>query len=123
MVKLIYIAFAFMILQGLFAYFQINNYRKTVGRLKNKGIMSIGIQKGKLKAGRIVIIVCDDYGKIIEAEQMYGITTFARFKKMKEIEGKIIFQLKENLISDKKKNIALINAIEKIENVLVNKHN
>lgn len=123
MEKLILIAFLLMIVQGIFTYFQVNNYRKTVRKLKSKGYLGIGIEKGYLKAGKMVIIVSDNLGKIVTGEEMKGRTIFSRFKEIKGIENQDVSRLKEKLSLEKKKDIALFNALEKIELVLLDKEN
>ncbi|MHC1684565.1 MAG: transcriptional regulator GutM [Clostridiaceae bacterium] len=120
MVKVLYIAFLLMILQGVFTWFQINNYKKTVRSLRRKGKIGIGTQKGKLKAGKIVILVSNELGKIVTGKEMRGSTIFARFKDIEGIQGKDIFTLREevNQQNKKNKNIALINAVDSLEKSL-----
>lgn len=118
MVKFVYIAFLFMILQGGLTWLQVVNYKKTVKSLKNKGIIGIGVQKGKLKAGRIIILVSNEVGDIITGKEMNGMTIFARFKELRGIQGKDIFTLKKEIAEKDGKNIALISAVDSIENSL-----
>lgn len=118
MTKFVYIAFALMIVQGIFTWFQINNYKKTVRGLRNKGIIGIGTQKGKLRAGRIVILVVDKLGRIVTGKEMKGATIFARFKDMDGIQDKDIFTLREEIDQQNKKNVALISAIDNLEKSL-----
>ncbi len=118
MVKFVYIAFLFMILQGGLTWLQVVNYKKTVKNLKNKGIIGIGVQKGKLKAGRIIILVSNEVGDIITGKEMHGMTIFARFKELRGIQGKDIFTLRKEIAEKDGKNIALISAVDSIENSL-----
>ncbi|MHC1684570.1 MAG: transcriptional regulator GutM [Clostridiaceae bacterium] len=118
MVKVLYIAFLLMILQGVLTWFQINNYKKTVRSLRSKGKIGIGTQKGKLKAGKIVILVSNELGKIVVGKEMRGLTIFARFKNIDGIQGKDIFTLREESTQQNKKNIALINAVDNLEKSL-----
>lgn len=118
MVKFVYIIFFLMILQGIFTWLQITNYKKTIKNLKNKGIISVGVQKGKLRAGRIVVLVSNKIGEIVTGKEMHGRTIFARFKDINGIEGKSIFTLREEIAQQNKKNIALINAVDNLEKSL-----
>lgn len=85
MVKFVYVVFLFMALQGIFTWLQVINYRKTIRSLKDKEIMGIGIQKGKLKAGRIIILVSNEDEEIITGKGMHSIIIFARFKDIRSI--------------------------------------
>jgi glucitol operon activator protein len=102
------------------AHFQAKSYRDVVRKLRGKGIIGIGVKKGRIKAGTIVILVSDNKGRIIEGEQMRGYTIFARFKVIDGIEGQDILELKNKVILQKR-NKAFLDAIERIEDVLSKK--
>lgn len=118
MVSVVYAAFSLMIVQGIFTWFQVVNYRKTIRSLKDRGIIGVGMQKGRFRSGKIVILVSNELGEIIAGKEMQGITIFARFKDIRSVEGKNIFILKEEFSSHNNKDIALINAVNNIEKSL-----
>ena len=119
MEKLLFIALLLYILQGILTYFQMKNYRNTVSVLRMKGILGIGTKKKKLGVGSIVILVSDESGKILEGQLMRGISVWARFKQLKNINGTKIKELKEKIISEDEKNTAMLDALQQIENQLL----
>ncbi|MHC1684575.1 MAG: transcriptional regulator GutM [Clostridiaceae bacterium] len=118
MVKVVYAAFLLMIAQGIFTWFQVVNYRKTIRSLKDRGVIGVGMQKGRFRSGKIVILVSNELGEVIAGKEMQGITIFARFKDISGIKGKNIFILKEESFIHNKKDIALITAVNNIEKSL-----
>jgi len=121
MEKILLFAFILLIVQGLFSYSQFKNYRNTVSKLKSKGLIGLGREKGFLKAGNITILVCNREGKIITGEKMEGITVFSRFAEIKDISGISIAKLKEEYVKKKDKpgKKAMIQAVEDLERKLV----
>lgn len=118
MIKLLFVIFILVALQSLLSVFQIINYKNTLKKFKGRGIIGVGIQKGKINPGQIVILVSSKSGEIITGEQMKGLTIFARFKSMEKIQGKNIFKLKEEISRNEpidKQNVALLAAINNIE--------
>lgn len=116
MVKFAVAAFALLSLQVLLTVFQINNYRRRICALRSKGTMGIGIQKGKLKAGSIIILVVSREGTVVDCEEMKGRTVFSRFNKANEYIGQNIYDLKKDCEKDKhRKNSAMATAIKSIE--------
>ena len=120
MVKYAIIAFCLIVLQVLLSIFQINNYRKRIVALRSKGFVGIGMKKGKLKAGSIIIIIVNKEGIIIDCEEMKGRTVFSRFKKANEYIGQDIADLKKCYENDKKeKDSAIAGAIKSVESQLL----
>lgn len=110
------IVFGLWILQGIFSAMQIQRYRKTVRRLSKKGRRLLTARsKGRLREGVIMIFSIDEEGLIVEAEEMRGITVFARFKPIPKIIGKSIYDDHELLSSleSKVQQKAIIEALEK----------
>lgn len=85
---------AFMVIQALGTYVQVQQYKKAVRRLHKKGNIGIGSKRSKIR-NNIVIIACDNQGKIVDGELMEGLTVFTKFKQIPDIIGKDIFLLKE----------------------------
>lgn len=124
MVKMAVIAFFLLIVQGLFTYLQISNYRKRVSALRSIGIVAVGTQKAILGSGNITILACNRQGKVVRGEKLEGITVFERFKEIKGIEGMSLSELKDKYKEDdgKKrkdgKKSAMLQAVENLEKKL-----
>ncbi|RCW47361.1 MULTISPECIES: transcriptional regulator GutM [unclassified Halanaerobium] len=114
-VRVIILIIIAWILQALFTFLQISNYRKRIRELKKKGKLGIGKVSRKLSAGTIVFLVSDDSKTIIDAERMSGITVFARFKKDKELIGKSLAELEEKEFKNKAKTEAVKKAVENLK--------
>ena len=110
--KALLFIFGLWVLQGVLSYVQITHYRKTLSRLKSKGRVLIGHEKGKLKPGSIILLVIDDNGIIIDVEEMKGISVFDRFRKKSTYIGKTIEELSKEL-SQLKKDTITTRAIKK----------
>lgn len=95
--KVIFFIFSLFIIQGILTYFQINDYRKTLSRLKKEGKVFVGQQKGRFSAGSIVIFVVNDKNEIANFKEMKGISVFNRFKTRKEFIGLSIDQLRNSI--------------------------
>ena len=93
----------FMVIQATGTYVQVRQYKKAVRRLHKKGNVGIGSRRSRLK-NNIVIIACNSEGLILDAELMEGLTVFTKFKKMPEVIGRNIFELRDEYakISSKK---------------------
>ena len=64
---------AFMVIQALGTYVQVQQYKKAVRRLHKKGNIGIGSKRSRIR-NNIVIIACDNQGKIVDGELMEGLT-------------------------------------------------
>lgn len=84
-VKLLLIAGFMWILQGVLTYFQIKNFQIKLKKMKEKGIVGIGTVKNRFGSGAIVILSVDETGRIIEAQKMSGVSVFARFTPLPEL--------------------------------------
>lgn len=113
-VKLMLFLLAMWILQGVLTYFQVKNYRTRSTELRKKGDVYTGKAKGRLREGCIVMLVVEKDGTIIDAEEMRGITVFSKFKTIKSIIGKSIYN-KDDLLNSlryKQQKRALESALE-----------
>lgn len=116
--KALLFIFGLWVLQGALSYIQISHYRKTLSRLKYKGKVLVGHEKGKFKPGSIILLVIDDNGIIIDVEEMKGISVFDRFRKKDVYIGKSIDELSKELKQQKKDTIttkAIKKALEDLE--------
>lgn len=75
------------LMQGIGAYMQVKNYKKSVLRLHKQGNVGIGQKKGGFAFGHLVLIVCDNKGTVKTAEHMTGMTIFAKFKPFTKVAG------------------------------------
>lgn len=112
---------AFMVIQALGTYVQVQQYKKAVRRLHKKGNIGIGSKRSRIR-NNIVIIACDNQGKIVDGELMEGLTVFTKFKQIPDIIGKDIFLLKEEYEAlskkEKKQFKAHLQAVEALCNRL-----
>lgn len=106
------------ILQGVLTYFQIRNYKDRMSTLGKVGYLGIGRMKKKLGRGRILLLVSNEYGEIIKAEEMRGVSVFTRFKEKDELIGYKIDELGKNLSGDFKEVVE--EAVESIRGQLKN---
>jgi glucitol operon activator protein len=70
-------------------YFQSKHYKETLSEMSNRpsGFLGVGVVKQKLGVGSVIILTCDQEGKITEAREMSGVTVFARFKPASQLIG------------------------------------
>ena len=74
------------LLQSAGGIFQIKDYEKAVRRVNRDGAVGIGQKRGRLlSGGHIVILACDDGGRITGGEAMDGISFLARFHPVSEV--------------------------------------
>ncbi|VBB07340.1 glucitol operon activator [Lucifera butyrica] len=109
--------FAAYVIQSLMAYLQMAHFKKIVRELRAKGIVGIGAKKRKLMAGNIVILVSDQSGDIVEAWTMRGVSVFARFKKIENIRGLSLHELRKQTLNEK--DPALVDALNQLEAQLI----
>ncbi|WP_132996399.1 transcriptional regulator GutM [Sporanaerobacter acetigenes] len=116
LLKIMIFIFGMWMLQGILAYFQIKHFRKVVNEMKKQGKVLIGQQKGKLSAGSIVVLAIDKHNKVINVQEMRGITVFDKFRVKDEFINKSIDELKRELpnMKNKKSSLALKKAIEQL---------
>jgi len=106
------------ILQGVLTYFQIRNYKDRMSILGKVGYLGVGRMKKKLGRGRILLLVSNESGEVIKAEEMRGISVFTRFKEKNELIGYKIDELGKNLSGDFKEVVE--EAVESIRGQLKN---
>lgn len=84
------------ILQYVFTFFQMNDFKKRYKELKSKGRVVIGRRKGAMRAGAIVLICIDEDDKVIETAYMQGVTVLSRFKKFDGFNGLKVHTISES---------------------------
>ena len=87
-----------MIVQLIGMRLQVKAYKDTVHRLHKMGNLGIGSMRGKFGPGHLVIIVCDNDGKILDGEIMQGMTIFSKFEKLKGIADVMAPKLKPRIL-------------------------
>ena len=107
------IIFGLWIIQGILSAIQIKNYRKAVRRLSQYGKSLTALSRCIADERKIMIFAIDDNGLVVEAEQMRGITVFAKFRKMPRVNGKSIYDDEFiNSMETKIQRKAIIKALE-----------
>lgn len=85
------------ILQIVGTYFQMQHYRRVLGRITDEGgegYVGVGNAKATFGKGVILILVADDNGVVKEALRMRGMTILARFKEAPDLVGMSVDELR-----------------------------
>lgn len=109
------------IVQGIFTYLQVNNYRKRISELSKRGYVGIGKKSKKLGIGRILLLVSNHHKEIIHVEEMKGISVFTRFKEKEDLNKNLKGYSLEELEKKEFENEDLAEAIDKAIKDLRNK--
>lgn len=107
--------------QMILGVYQIKYFNKHFKEMRKLGKVVIGKNKGKVRAGVIVLIAIDEDSNIIKAEKMQGISVFARMRAVKILENKNLLEINtDNLKGVDKWTIkAVNNGIESYKNYLL----
>lgn len=84
------------VLQILLTYRQNQYFSKTIRDLTHQydsGYLGVGVVKKRLGIGSIVILVADLTGKVVHAQELTGVTVFARFRPLSEVIGQTLEQI------------------------------
>jgi glucitol operon activator protein len=100
MEQLVLIVFAMIFVQGLFTFVQIRNYNRRIQAMKGMGMVGIGMKKGRLVPGSIVLLAVDKQGVVVRCERMKGFSVFARFREVKELAGADLRDLKAKAVEN-----------------------
>ena len=92
--QLMLVLFGLMVMQVIGTHWQVREYRRAVRRLHKLGNLGIGSRRRRLGPGNVVIIACDNEGRITGGEMMQGMTIFAHVHILKDVAGKTIYSLK-----------------------------
>ena len=104
MEKLVLIVFGLIFVQGLFTFVQIKSYNRKIREMKQYGMVGIGVRKGRITPGNIILLAVDKKGTVVRCERMKGISVFARFKEVKDLTGLELEELKETALRNLKYN-------------------
>ncbi|MDO4661932.1 MAG: transcriptional regulator GutM [Tissierellia bacterium] len=102
------------LLQYFFTFLQMNSFKTYFNKFRQKGKVTIGIKKGAIKAGAIVMFSVDDFGNIQNYAYIHGVSVLARFKEasiftnvnIKDLDKEIL----EGLRLSKNLSLAILNA-------------
>ena len=117
---LVILAVVVWILQTVLGFWQFKRFSNHIRDLRGLGRVAIGRAKGGFMSGVIVLLVIDNYCRIIKGEIMEGRTVFAGFKEFNVLNGLTLFELSDELCKslklDFQKSIAVMSAKQDYEN-------
>ncbi|AGK96379.1 transcriptional regulator GutM [Clostridium pasteurianum] len=107
--------------QMILGYHQIKYFNRHFKDMRKLGKVVIGKNKGKVRAGVIVLIAIDKDSNIIQAKKMQGLSVFARMRTLKVLENKNLLQINTMNLEgmDKWTVKAVDNGIESYKNYLL----
>jgi DNA-binding transcriptional regulator of glucitol operon len=107
--------------QMILGFYQIKYFNKNFKDMRKLGKVVIGKNKGKVRAGVVVLIAIDKDSNIIKAEKMQGISVFARMRALKILENKNLLKINTSSLKgvDKWTVKAVDNGIESYKNYLL----
>ena len=115
------------ILQTALGLWQFKKFSNHIRDLRNIGRVAIGRAKGRFLAGVIVLLVIDNYCRIIKGEIMEGRTVFADFKEFNILNGLTLFELSDDLCKSLnlsfQQSIAVMSAKQDYENYQIMQQN
>ena len=115
------------ILQTVLGFWQFKRFSNHLKNLRNTGRVAIGRAKGRFLAGVIVLLVIDNYCRIVKGEIMEGRTVFADFKEFNLLNGLTLFELSDDVCKSLKLNfqqsIAVMSAKQDYENYQIMQQN
>ena len=79
------VLFLLFTMQAVGGYFQIQNYKTAIWRIRQFGEVGIGQKRGGFLNGYLVLIACGEDGVITAIEVMEGLTFLARFRPRSKI--------------------------------------
>ena len=115
------------ILQTVLGLWQFKKFSNHIRDLRGSGRVAIGRARGRFLAGVIVLLVIDNYCRIIKGEIMEGRTVFAGFKEFNILNGLTLFELSDELCKslnlDFQKSVAVMSAKQDYENYQIMQQN
>lgn len=117
---LVVAAVSVWILQTVLGLWQFKKFNNHLRDLRRSGRVAIGRARGRFLSGVIILLVIDNYCRIIKGEIMEGRTVFADFKEFNILNGLTLFELSDDLCKslnlDFQKSIAVMSAKQDYEN-------
>lgn len=123
-VWLIALAVIVWILQTALGFWQFKKFSNHIKELRSGGRrVAIGRARGRFSAGVIILLVIDNYCRIIKGEIMEGRTVFADFKPFDALNGLTLFELSDELCKSLnlsfQQSIAVLSAKKDYEDFMV----
>ncbi len=94
---LVVLAVIVWILQTALGFWQFKRFSNHLRDLRKLGRVAIGRARGRFLAGVLVLLVIDNYCRIIKGEIMEGRTVFADFQPFDDLNGLTLFELSDEL--------------------------
>ena len=115
------------ILQTVLGLWQFKRFSNHIRDLRRLGRVAIGRAKGGFLTGVVIMLVIDNYCRIIKGEIMEGRTVFAGFKEFNVLNGLTLFELSDELCKslklDFQKSVAVMSAKQDYENYQIMQQN
>ena len=115
------------ILQTALGLWQFKKFSNHIRDLRRLGRVAIGRSKGGFTTGIVVLLVIDNYCRIIKGEIMEGRTVFAGFNEFNVLNGLTLFELSDELCKSLnlsfKQSIAVMSAKQDYENYQIMQQN
>ena len=99
--QLLFLIFLALILQGVFTYFQMKDFRQNAAQLRKLGRIGAGTVKRKLGVGAIVILAADTNEIVVAGRILQGISVFAKFQPYTQYNGSKLI----NIMNDAEKKL------------------
>lgn len=99
--QLLFLIFLALILQGVFTYFQMKDFRQNAAQLRKLGRIGAGTVKRKLGVGAIVILAADTNEIVVAGRILQGISVFAKFQPYTQYNGSKLI----NIMNDVEKKL------------------
>ena len=93
--KIFAIAFMLMVFNSILTYKQAKDFTVSFNEMRKYGNVSVGKDKQYFMYGVVLILACDNNGYVTKGKIMKGFSVFARFKDFNILNGKYIYDLKE----------------------------
>lgn len=87
------VLFLLFVIQVIGTHLQVKEYKRAVREMHKLGNVGIGSRRRKLGPSSIVVIACRSNGEILDGRIMQGMTILSRFRPMKGIAGRTIYDL------------------------------
>lgn len=99
--RLLFFIFLALILQGVFTYFQMKDFRQNAAQLRKVGRIGAGTVKRRLGAGSIVLFAADTNEIVVDGRILQGISVFAKFQPYTQYNGSKLI----NIMNDAEKKL------------------
>ncbi|WP_138268643.1 transcriptional regulator GutM [Anaerofustis stercorihominis] len=93
--KIFAVAFVLMVFNSILTYRQAKDFTISFNEIRKFGNVSVGKDKQYFIYGVILILACDSNGYVTKGKIMKGFSVFARFNNFDALNGKSIYDLKE----------------------------